>query len=365
VGANLRLVVSIARRYKTPGTTLADLIQDGNLGLIHAVEKFDWRRGFKFSTYATWWIRQAITRGIDRTGRPIRLPVRAAGVAADAYRLRHERSERNGRTVTTGELARELEVTEPFLTAVLATARTPRSLSEPLGGCDDGELVDFLGDPHAVSPAQAAEDAARAAELDAVMVSCLDGREREILSLRFGLDGDEPRTLDQVGARFGISREPIRQIERAPSINSGTPKLSPPPASFCTADTRTSTAERWNLITGRLTAGDVEAGHVDLLHYRPRSTKPYQRSRPPPRPRLPPDLSWASLTRRGRPSNIVPSSCLAAVSAISGVPMVTKAKPRGRPVSRSVGMATSRTSPNAANSVSTASAVVLNERLPT
>jgi DNA-directed RNA polymerase sigma subunit (sigma70/sigma32) len=105
-------------------------------------------------------------------------------------------------------------VTEPFLTAVLATARTPRSLSEPLGACDDGELVDFLGDPHAVCPAQAAEDAPRTL-LDAVMVSCLDGREREILRLCFGLDGDEPLTLDQVGARYGISRERIRQIERA------------------------------------------------------------------------------------------------------------------------------------------------------
>jgi RNA polymerase sigma factor (sigma-70 family) len=215
VRANLRLVVSIARRYKTPGTTLADLIQDGNLGLIHAVEKFDWRRGFKFSTYATWWIRQAITRGIDRTGRPIRLPIHAAGVAADAYRLQNEWSERHGRTVTTCELARALEVTEAFLAAVLATARPPRSLSETLGGRDDGELVDILRDPAAVSPAQAAVDAARATELDAVLVSCLDGREREILRLRFGLDGEDPRTLDQVGARFGISRERVRQIERA------------------------------------------------------------------------------------------------------------------------------------------------------
>ena len=213
VQSNLRLVVSVARRYRASEVALMDLIQDGNLGLMHAVEKFDWRRGFKFSTYATWWIRQSISRGVANTSRSIRLPVHAADLATSARRVRHEMIQRDGRTVTLAEMARELEVSETYLAVVLNTSGSPRSLSEILGDTRDLELSDLLGDTSAISPAQAAVDSAITSEV-AILMGGLDNREREVLRLRFGLDCGDPCTLEQVGARFNLSRERIRQIER-------------------------------------------------------------------------------------------------------------------------------------------------------
>jgi len=215
VRANLRLVVSVARRYQTTGSTLGDLIQAGNLGLMHAVEKFDWRLGFRFSTYATWWIRQAITRGLSNTSRTIRLPPHAATIASNAYRLRHELLEREGRVVTTAELARALEVEEPYLAALLSSAGATRSLSESVGEDGDLELGDLLRDANAISPAQAAVDSALSGELNAILADRLNDRECQILRLRFGLDRGEPRTLQEVSAYFGLTRERVRQIEQA------------------------------------------------------------------------------------------------------------------------------------------------------
>jgi RNA polymerase sigma factor (sigma-70 family) len=213
IQANLRLVVSVARRYQVGGSAMMDLIQDGNLGLMHAVEKFDWRRGFKFSTYATWWIRQAISRGVATNGRTIRLPAHVGDAVINAYRVRYEMAERHGRSVTTAELARELKMSEDHLCGLLAAASTPRSLSETFGEGNDTDLAERLADKTAVSPAQAAVDATVRGDVETVL-GCLGDRERQVLRLRFGLDHGEPRTLDEVGVYFHLTRERIRQIEQ-------------------------------------------------------------------------------------------------------------------------------------------------------
>jgi RNA polymerase sigma factor (sigma-70 family) len=173
VRGNLRLVVSIARRYQATGLAVMDLIQDGNLGLLRAVEKFDWQRGFKFSTYATWWIRQAISRGVSNTGRSIRLPAHVADLVANAYRVRHELFERDGHVVTTAELAGELELPEMYLSSLLAVAVSPRSLSETFGEAGDLSLSDRLGDEHAISPCNAALDGALNGDVEGIL-SCLE-----------------------------------------------------------------------------------------------------------------------------------------------------------------------------------------------
>jgi RNA polymerase sigma factor (sigma-70 family) len=215
VEANLRLVVSVARRYQAAGAPLADLIQDGNIGLMHAVDRFDWRKGFKFSTYATWWIRQAVTRAASATTRTIRLPVHAAEIAANAHRLRYEMFERQGRHIPTAELAAALGVTETYLVTLLASAGATISLSEPVGPDRSTELGETIGDPSGISPAEAATDSTVAADIRRLLCDNLTTREAQIVSLRFGLDGVDPLTLDDVGRRYGLTRERVRQIEQA------------------------------------------------------------------------------------------------------------------------------------------------------